>query len=529
MEGAVARADRERPIGFIGLMRNRNYALLWWGQLVSEVGNRFHWVAVSLWVYSVTGSAGSVSLAVASMFVGSLLVGPWAGVLVDRWDRRKILVASDLVRGVLVALIPPLMSINVWLVYADLILISVATAFFRPAIFAIIPATVNQRHLLPANSFFSAMDSGTEIFGPALAGLLAFKYGYAPLVYFDAATYLISAICMALLTVPGFAEATGFATHRSVASELMEGFRYIRRDVLQWQLFLMIFPAYLVGSGLNSLQTPLAKGEIGISDAEFGTFQGLWGVGLLVGSLFLAWFGGAVPKSMYLVGGFILQFGAAAGMALSKSFSSLAASAFGVGFGNTLGVISLMTILMEATPKQMLGRVVSVRQMALASVRIVTPLLFGVVGDFAGVRESVLVLVALGISGFLAVAFPGSALWKSDPVRGIPDTAGHGLQREVAAGRALGIREDGCTVLNALAILLASVGLGGLAYVSLPNAVGFGIAILLCIGCGGVLRAGASVWRPISANTRSPKDYKAQSGRRGTERLVESHSSRADG
>ncbi|MDR7438224.1 MAG: MFS transporter, partial [Armatimonadota bacterium] len=109
-------------------MRNRNYALLWWGQLVSEVGNRFHWVAVSLWVYSVTGSAGSVSLAVASMFVGSLLVGPWAGVLVDRWDRRKILVASDLVRGVLVALIPPLMSINVWLVYADLILISVATA-----------------------------------------------------------------------------------------------------------------------------------------------------------------------------------------------------------------------------------------------------------------------------------------------------------------------------------------------------------------------------------------------------------------
>ncbi|MDR7401363.1 MAG: MFS transporter [Armatimonadota bacterium] len=516
MEGAVARADRERPIGFIGLMRNRNYALLWWGQLVSEVGNRFHWVAVSLWVYSVTGSAGSVSLAVASMFVGSLLVGPWAGVLVDRWDRRKILVASDLVRGVLVALIPPVMSINVWLVYADLILISVATAFFRPAIFAIIPATVNQRHLLPANSFFSAMDSGTEIFGPALAGLLAFKYGYAPLVYFDAATYLISAICMVLLTVPGFAETTGFATHRSVASELMEGFRYIRRDALQWQLFLMIFPAYLVGSGLNSLQTPLAKGEVGISDAEFGTFQGLWGIGLLVGSLFLGWFGGAASKSVYLVGGFILQFGAAAAMGLSKSFSSLAASAFGVGFGNTLGVISLMTILMEATPKQMLGRVVSVRQMALASVRIMTPLLFGVVGDFAGVRESVLVLAALGISGLLAVAFGGSALWRSDQVHGIPVMGEHGIRREIEGGRALETQGDSHSVLNALAVFLTLLGVGGLAYVSLPNAVGLVIAAFLSVGLGGLLRTCLAFWKAkVTANRRSVEPLKHQGGKEG--------------
>jgi MFS family permease len=89
---------------------------------------------VSLWVYSVTQSATAISLAISSMFVGGLLVSLWAGVLVDRFDRRKILIISDLARAVLVLAIPFLIGTNVWLVYLDLALISVATAFFRPAL-----------------------------------------------------------------------------------------------------------------------------------------------------------------------------------------------------------------------------------------------------------------------------------------------------------------------------------------------------------------------------------------------------------
>lgn len=189
-------AEEERPAGFLGLMRNRNYALLWSGQLVSELGNRFHWVAVSLWVYSKTGSAAAVSLAISSMFVGGLFVSLWAGVLVDRFNRKTIMIVADLARVVLVAAIPPLMGMNIWLVYADLMLISVATAFFRPAIFAVVPRVVSRRDLLPANAFFSAMDTGTEIIGPVLAGVLAQFYGYSLLLYVDAATYAVSALCI---------------------------------------------------------------------------------------------------------------------------------------------------------------------------------------------------------------------------------------------------------------------------------------------------------------------------------------------
>ncbi len=415
-EAVVPGSGKERPIGFLGLMRNRNYGLLWWGQLVSELGNRFHWVAVSLWVYSATGSATAVSFAVSSMFIGGLFVGLWAGVIVDRFDRKKILIVSDLVRGVLVALIPELMKLDIWLVYADLALISVATAFFRPAMFAIIPTVVSRRDILPANSFFSAMDTGADIMGPALAGILAFRYGYAPLLYFDALTFIISALCLVGTSTSIRSEAAGTSPRQSMLAGISDGLRYVRRDRLQWQLFILIFPAYLVGSGLNALQTPLAKGVIGITDAEFGTFNSVWGIGFLVASLLVGWYGTRVKRSTLIVGGFFLGFASTAAMGLSSTLEMLFATAFAVGFANTLNYVGLTTLLMEQTPQAVIGRVMSTRQVALGAVRVISPLAFGALGDIVGVRQSIWLMASLGAIGTGAVVLASPALTGVDAI-----------------------------------------------------------------------------------------------------------------
>src|SRR5713226_8375291 len=388
-------------------MRNRNYALLWWGQLVSEVGNRFHWIAVSLWVYNLTGSASAVSFAVSSMFVGSLVVGLWAGVLVDRLNRKTILVASDLARAILVALIPWLIHLNIALVYLDLVLISVGSAFFRPAIFGIVPAVVSRRDLMPANSFFNAMDSGTDIFGPALAGVLAYAYGYAPLLYVDAATYVVSGLCTLVMSVGSTPKPPERAKER-LASGLIEGLRYIRRDRLQRGLFVLIFPSYLVGSGLNSLQTPFAKGVVGITDAQFGTFNSVWGLGFTVASLILGWFGARARKSHIILGGFSLVFLATGLMSFSRSFEFLMMTAFLVGFANTLYYVGLSTVVMEHTPAELIGRVSSIRQAAIGCVRIAAPLVLGAIADQYSVRASMLGLAAVGAIGtaFVVIANP---------------------------------------------------------------------------------------------------------------------------
>ena len=401
---AVVPSPEESRVGFRALMGNRNYALLWTGQLVSEMGNRFHWIAVSLWIYSLTGSAASVSLAVSSMFAGGLLVSLWAGVFVDRFDRRKILIIADLVRAGLVLAIPTLIRSNIWLVYVDLILISIATAFFRPAIFAVVPVTVPRQSLLAANSLFSAMDTGTEMAGPLLAGVLAEAFGYSSLLYLDAGTFVVSSLCLALMALPPTVQhGLGTLSFSSLWKSVTEGVHYIRRDAFQWGLFILIFPATLVGAGLNALQTPLAKGVVGITDAQFGTFNSVWGLGFLAASLLLGWYGSVVRRSTLILSGYFLGFIATALMGLSRGFQHLLLTAFAVGFSNTMYYVGLGTALMEHTPGALIGRVISTRQLALGLVRVVSPLVFGALAEWSGIRAAIFVMAMAGALGTTAV------------------------------------------------------------------------------------------------------------------------------
>jgi MFS family permease len=458
-------------------MRNRNYALLWWGQLVSEMGNRFHWIAVSLWIYNLTGSASAVSLAVSSMFAGSLVVGLWAGVLVDRLNRKVILVASDLARAILVALIPGLIHINIALVYLDLVLISVGSAFFRPAIFGIVPNVVNRRDLMPANSFFNAMDSGTDIFGPALAGVLAYAYGYAPLLYVDAATYVVSGLCTLVMSVGSTPKLPESAQARTLASGLIEGFRYIKRDRLQRGLFVLIFPSYLVGSGLNSLQTPFAKGVVGITDAQFGTFNSVWGIGFTAASLILGWFGARVRKSFIILGGFFLIFLATGLMSFSRSFEFLIMTAFVVGFANTLYYVGLSTVVMEHTPAELIGRVASIRQAAIGSVRIAAPLVLGAIADQYSVRASMLGLAAAGAIGTLFVVIANPLISTFDAGTGGRERMFAGLGRIGKVSPEFEAKQQGW--LSSVSLGIAFAGWIGIYLSSPAHAIGVLAAVLL--------------------------------------------------
>jgi len=488
VSNAVEAGTKELPpAGFIALMHDRTYALLWWGQLVSELGNRFHWIAVSLWFYSLTHSATKVALAVSSMHVGGLLVGLWAGVLVDRLDRKRILIVSDLARALLVAFIPMLMKINVWLVYFDLAVISMATAFFRPAIFAVIPQIVSRRNLLPANSIFSAMDTGTEIVGPALAGVLAAAYGYAYLLYFDAATYGISALCVSgMLIPPVISTLERNLNIRSILSGVTEGLRYIRRDRLQWALFMLIFPAYMASSGLNALQTPLAKGVVGITDAQFGTFNSLWGVGFVMASFMLTWSGTSIRRSLIIIVGYFSMFTATALMGLSTSFQALVATGFMVGFANTFYYVGLITVVMENTPQNVMGRVISTRQFALRAVNLFSPLAFGALADSIGIRQAILAMamVSAAGTGITVVAYP--MLWNFDKVTGQKGDRLFGIKKLLMEPTASTYDHRQQRRLNLVSICLVFLGFLAILYHVRLHAAWL-LVVLLTIGMLGSL------------------------------------------
>ena len=396
-----------RSSGFFALMRNRNYALLWTSQGISLLGDRFHWIAISLWVYALTGSALSVSYAIIALMIGPAAVGLFAGVLVDRWNRKWTMILADIARGILVALIPWLMSHDIRLVYVDLFLVSCATAFFRPAMLATLPQTVAKADLLPANSFFTAVDTATEVVGPVLAGLLVQAAGYSAAMYVDAASYVASASIVVFLSVPQRVTREVGERATRIVADIREGFRYIRRDRIQFGLFIFILLGWWV-SGLNSLQTPLAKGVLGLTDRQFGWFNGIWGGGFIVASLLLGWYGIRFPKGRLIAAGFIGWAVATGSTGVSANAGMLYASVFWVGVANIVLFISLSTTIMEVTPQGMLGRVLTTRQVALAVVRVLSMLVFGELADLIGVRIAVLGMSGLSLIGIALglIAFP---------------------------------------------------------------------------------------------------------------------------
>ena len=419
------------------------------------------------------------------MFAGSLVVSLWAGVLVDRLNRKTILVVSDFARAFLVSLIPSLIHLNIALVYVDLILISAATAFFRPAKLGIIPAAVSSRDLMSANSFFTAMDSGAEIFGPAIAGGLVLVYGYAPLLYLDAMTYVVSGSCDLAMTIglkaKGPGETSDAAKVPTLMARLVEGLRYVRHDSLQWGMFMLIFPAALVTSGLSSLQTPLAKGVVGITDAQFGTFNSVWGVGFTLASLILGWFGTRVRKSLTILIGFFLNFLSTGLMGLSNSLEALMMTGFAVGFANTLYYVGVTTVLMERTPSELFGRVVSTRQVATGFLRVVAPLAFGAIADNYGVRFSIVLLSAMGAAGtaFVVMKNPSTRNFDAGPTRPLFNERMFRIARRLGGQASPEFEATQQTWLSLAALGVALIGWLGVYSFSPIRGLGVLISVLL--------------------------------------------------
>jgi MFS family permease len=399
-------------------MRNRNYALLWASQGVSQLGDRFHWVAISLWVYAVTKSALAVSYAIIALMVGPAVVGLFAGALVDRWNRKRTMVVADLVRGVLVALIPWLMARSLLLVYLDLFLVSCSSSFFRPAMLASIPRIVSKKELMPANSFLATVDTGTEVIGPLAAGYFVQVRGYSQAMYFDAGSYFVSALLVGLLSLPrAIPRDTSLIQPGGILHDIKEGLRYIRKDRLQFGLLMFVFLGWWL-SGLNSVQTPLAKGVFGLSDAEFGWFNSVWGIGFVAASLLLGWYGHRIPNGRLIAGGFIGWAIATGITGLALNSGMLYAAVFWVGFANIALFIGLSTTIMEATPSDMLGRVIAIRQVSLTAVRLAAMLAFGYIADRVGPKESVIGMAGLSLVGLLVGLrlFPEVARFGSVPM-----------------------------------------------------------------------------------------------------------------
>jgi MFS family permease len=291
----------------LAALRQRNFALLWVGQLVSLVGDWVLLVALPFFIYDLTGSTLATGGMFIAMTVPRLLLGSVAGVFVDRWDRRRTMIAADVSRA---AILLPLLLVRsperAWIVFLVAFVESAIAQFFLPAKSAIIPRLVGEEDLLPANSLNSLSDSLTRLVGPALGGALFGLLGLTSVVYLDSLSFLVSGLAISLIAVPPApappspAVAGEGPAARPVASpwaavwrEWLDGLRLVRRDRVIAATF-AIMATVMIGEGIMVvLLVAWTKGVLGVGAAEFGWLMSAEAVGGLAGGILVGQVGKA--------------------------------------------------------------------------------------------------------------------------------------------------------------------------------------------------------------------------------------------
>ena len=353
------------------------------------------------------GSPLALGLIFAAMTVPTVLVGPVAGALVDRWDRKWVMVGSDLLRAGLVMAIPAAAVLNVGIVFGLVFLLAVASSFFRPARVAALPQVVPDEDLLTANSAMWVADTVTDLAGYGLGGLFVAFLGSALSVAFwiDGASYLASALLVAAVAIPRIAPAVGGEAGGVVPSlraDLLSGWRFLRAETV---LFATTIQASIAEYGLGALTalSPLlvAALPLGGTDAPtaYGFFEMAMGAGLLGGGIVLGGLATRIPKGRSIVAGFIALGLALIGLAATGSLVLALVFAGVVGVANVVFVVPSQTIFQQRTPASMLGRVISIRLAMVNATLAVAMATSGLLAQLFGLHA---VLAACGILTLVA-------------------------------------------------------------------------------------------------------------------------------
>jgi CRP-like cAMP-binding protein/sugar phosphate permease len=355
------------PASTFSVFRKRDFRLLWSAQLVSTIGTALTDLAAGILVFRETHSAAAVGLMFVATAVPTLIVGLIAGVFVDRYDRRKIMVIADLLRAVIVVSIPFLIHINIVLLYVAVALVSTISQFFNPANDALLPEVASDEELAAANSWIMISSFGSTSIGFALSGLLATAFSIEWAFYLDGLTFLFSAALIVLIKV-GKIETQEETSVGVVVANLKEGIATLFGTPILRNLLATGIPVYFSFGLWNVLLLPFAINALHATEFEYGLQEGFTSVGFVVGSLMMARFADRFREGSWIVVATIAMglIGVLYGLSTSIVVAILLVTAS--GFFNAPSSISRRVLLQRSTPRELRGRVFS----AFAVVRDVT-------------------------------------------------------------------------------------------------------------------------------------------------------------
>jgi MFS family permease len=366
-----------------GLSRNRNWRLLWLGQAISLVGDYVFDTIVVLWIATVIArdkpwAPAAVGGALVAAAAPALVVGPFAGVFVDRWNRRRIMLVSDICRALLIAglatmpwyggSIGPAAEISI--LYCVVAASSCFAQFFNPSRFALLRSIVDPVDQARASGLFQATNSSAAIIGPPIAAPLLFGFGANGIAWalaINAASFAVSFTtiwAVRLAPVPETPPAAGASqlARPGLAEDFRAGLRFFAQSPVLIMLCVGVVVATLGSGTLNALNVFFIRADLHVAAKWLGTLTASEGAGAVAGALAGGWLASKLGSARVFCGGLLL---CGVGLiAYSRTTSLPAAVAVIACAGLVIGAVNaaVTPLLLEATPQPMLGRVIAVVQ-----------------------------------------------------------------------------------------------------------------------------------------------------------------------
>ncbi len=423
------------------LLRNRSFMALWLGQTISFIGDYFYWLAIPIMVERLTGSALLVGLSVISSALPMLLLGPIAGVFVDRWDRKRTMIVADILRALLVLLCLTVRTPEqVWVYYVVAFLMSCVSRFFFPSQSAVLPLIVPDRNeLLAANGLMQIVQTLGLLVGPAMAGFSIGVWGEQVAFLVDSGTFIISALAISVMVVPrttaGRQTAKGTGGELSaVWLELREGVAYLFGSRTMVSILLCLSVVQLGIGAINVVWVPFMQRTFGLGPEGLGAVDTAQGLGMALGGVGLGFLAARVTKrklagwSIVFIGGMIALMGLAPPLSLATLFPGLgvdmAVTDMSVGqrllhmplalllYSLLLGVAlvpaqsALMTMMQLAVPDLKRGRVGSAMNAITTAASLVSMAVAAASGEFVELRMIYVVAGAIiGAAGVIGLFF----------------------------------------------------------------------------------------------------------------------------
>ncbi|MDX2084027.1 MAG: MFS transporter [Candidatus Melainabacteria bacterium] len=432
--------------GYRAVLQNRSFITLWLGQIFSQVADRIVFVVfVSLIVFHYGVSDRYTSFLYIAFTIPAILLTAIAGVYVDRWPRRAVLVSTNVARGVLVALTPWAAEGHLWALYLLAFLLSAATQFFVPAEAATIPAIVPKHQLTSANSLFTTTMMASVIFGFALGDPLINVFSLKQVHWAIVGLFFLSALMLSRLVVPPRLRLTtedvsGYGeTHQQMAAppnvrqslralleDLKDGISYIQQNGLIWRAIWKLSLLFSAVVAMCILFVSFAKAylyaDAAVAARKFAYIIAVSGVGMALGAVLVSKPLHAVPRGFLVYGGYLLLGLSLAFLCLVEQVSPrvegllfgfpamhvgpmfLESFSFTVRMGYTYGLsflmglsaaavaIPLQVTLHELIPEDKRGKVLGVQFTMLSTCSTLPVLVAGLGAEFLGVKLMLLAM-----------------------------------------------------------------------------------------------------------------------------------------